>query len=482
MSASPRSALLLALVIWIGLLALTPATTLWDRDEPRFAQAAVEMLRSGDYLVPTFNGELRAQKPPLVYWLMTASMRLFGPSEFAARFWSPFGIAVAALATFAVGRRFWSARVGLVAMAVLALTPMAAIEGVLATADALLLASIATSVASIGALLQEPRVRVWRGLALGLTLGAGLLIKGPVALVLPIGIGAAAILLAGRAAPPRAALAATLAGASAIAVAIYAAWLIPASNATGGDIIRRGLVYENLDRALRPMEGHGTPWFAAPFYYPLVMAIAFAPWTWPLATGARRLVRSDGIRSLRCALLLAWIAVPTVAFTVAATKLPHYVFPVWPALSLVAAAALAGDTNAAWDHVRVRRYAGAAGATLAVVFAGAVAMDRFKPVPAIAAHVRAANAAGPLLTYGFDEPSLVFYTQRRVSPVAGDAARRAFVDAPHDAVVVASRDALAAAERTHGPLPLRELAAVRGWNVGNGTEVELVALLRRRER
>ena len=41
-----------------------------------------------DWVVPTFNGELRAHKPILLYWLMMTAYATFGVSEFAARFWS----------------------------------------------------------------------------------------------------------------------------------------------------------------------------------------------------------------------------------------------------------------------------------------------------------------------------------------------------------------------------------------------------------
>ena len=61
---------------------------LWDRDEPRNARCASEMLERSDWIVPTFNGELRTHKPVLLYWLMMSSFRLFGTTEFAARFWS----------------------------------------------------------------------------------------------------------------------------------------------------------------------------------------------------------------------------------------------------------------------------------------------------------------------------------------------------------------------------------------------------------
>ena len=51
------------------------ATSLWDRDEPRFAEAAREMVATGDYVVPHFHGAVRYDKPPLIYWLMAAAYR-----------------------------------------------------------------------------------------------------------------------------------------------------------------------------------------------------------------------------------------------------------------------------------------------------------------------------------------------------------------------------------------------------------------------
>ncbi len=61
------------------------APQLWDEDEPRNAACAREMLERGDWVVPTFNYELRTQKPVLLYWCMLASYSVFGVNEFAAR-------------------------------------------------------------------------------------------------------------------------------------------------------------------------------------------------------------------------------------------------------------------------------------------------------------------------------------------------------------------------------------------------------------
>src|SRR5579864_5535025 len=147
------AALALAGAILAVLLALASRTTLWDRDEPRFAQATVEMIASGDYLVPTFNGGLRADKPILAYWWMSLPVRLLGPTAVAARLWSAAAMAIATLLTFATARRLLPARAGLWAMAVMAASPLAIVEGQAATTDAVLLAAVTAAMACCAAAL-----------------------------------------------------------------------------------------------------------------------------------------------------------------------------------------------------------------------------------------------------------------------------------------------------------------------------------------
>ena len=57
-------------------------------DEAKNAEAAREMLESGDFIVPHFNYELRTDKPPLHYYFMAAGYKLFGVNAFGARFFS----------------------------------------------------------------------------------------------------------------------------------------------------------------------------------------------------------------------------------------------------------------------------------------------------------------------------------------------------------------------------------------------------------
>src|SRR5437867_5711825 len=66
-----------------------------EPDEGRYAEVGREMVASGDWLVPRFNGIEHLSKPPVTYWLIAASLKAFGVNEWAARL----PVAIAALAT-----------------------------------------------------------------------------------------------------------------------------------------------------------------------------------------------------------------------------------------------------------------------------------------------------------------------------------------------------------------------------------------------
>jgi 4-amino-4-deoxy-L-arabinose transferase-like glycosyltransferase len=85
---------------------------LFDDDESKNAECAREMLVRGDWVVPTFNEDLRPDKPILLYWLMLSAYRAFGVTEFAARFSSAVCGVGTCLLTFHIGRLLFSLKVG----------------------------------------------------------------------------------------------------------------------------------------------------------------------------------------------------------------------------------------------------------------------------------------------------------------------------------------------------------------------------------
>ncbi len=112
------------------------AAGLWDEDEALYGNCAREMVQRGDWVVPTHNGQLFAEKPPLMYWTMIAGFQLFGMNEFAARIGAAVLGAAAALVTYHLGRRLFSARIGFWAAIVLVSTIGFTISARAATVDA----------------------------------------------------------------------------------------------------------------------------------------------------------------------------------------------------------------------------------------------------------------------------------------------------------------------------------------------------------
>ena len=349
-----RLALALAVLVLIGHGFVATRSTLFDRDEPRFATATVEMVDSGQYLYPTFNGELRPDKPIMIYWLMSVPVRLFGPTELAVRFPSVLATACSCLLLYLIGKRLFSRRVGLWAIAVMVSTPLMLMIGTAATADGVLLATTTAAFVAL-ALWVSQVVSPWQTVLLSIALGAALLTKGPVGLAVPL-LAALAIAWFGRrgGVPAGGRFWLGLVVAVIVGTGIFLAWAIPANIATKGQFAEQGLGRHVLTRMFQPLEGHGGGFFVTlPFYF-VVVLVGFFPWTLHLPAGLSAALggRLGGARGR--AFLLGWIVPTFVLMSLLATKLPHYILGIWPALGLVVAATLdAADKDAL--NVRDRR-------------------------------------------------------------------------------------------------------------------------------
>jgi hypothetical protein len=104
----------------------------------------------------------------------------------------------------------------------------------------------------------------------------------------------------------------------------------------------------------------------------------------------------------------------------------------------------------------------------------APALDRLKPSPALAEAIRSQTEPSvPVVTYGYGEPSLVFYLAgRRVQSLPDDSALAEWARSGNG-VLVAPRDVHARFEARG----VRQLAAVGGYNFGNGKWVDLIVLI-----
>ena len=350
---------------------------LWDRDEPRNAGCALEMLTRGDWVTPVFNGELRSHKPVLLYWLMMSAYQLFGVGEFAARFWSATAGVGTALATYAIGRRLFGGVAGMWAGIAVATNLLVGIAGRAATPDSIVIffstLSIAVYVygtfAAPGELDKEamrpPRPQVpesyfpakwWQAALLYAVMGMGMLAKGPVGLVLPTAVIGMFILLMRL--PVREAEQRTIASrlvaclrpftprhflstcwsmrpvtAVVVSLMVAAPWYCWVAWRTDGEFLRGFFWEHNVGRAMQTMEGHA----GGPLFYPVSILIGFFPWSVfavPVLIDAVSRVRSADSSRVGYVLAACWVGVYVSAFSLAKTKLPSYVTPCIPGVAL----------------------------------------------------------------------------------------------------------------------------------------------------
>lgn len=347
---------------------------LWDRDEPRNAGCAAEMLAQGDWVVPTFNAELRTQKPALLYWFMMTAYGLFGVGEFAARFWSAvFGVGTV-MVTYHIGRRLFGSRAGLWAGLILASSLMFVVAGRAATPDSLLiffstlglLIYVLATFRPTGELRDTGRCSaVSRPVAAAMygLMGVAVLAKGPVGLVLPTAIIGMFLLIVRL--PERGASGSgegqvrrrwpmRLVGALRVfaprhflrtcwsmrpltalvmASAVALPWYIWVGLRTDGAWPTGFFMEHHVGRTVTPMEGHQ----GGPLYYFLAAAVGFFPWSVffvPVLIDLVLQVRRGDRRRAGLIFVACWVGVYIALFSIPRTKLPSYITPAYPALAL----------------------------------------------------------------------------------------------------------------------------------------------------
>lgn len=314
-------------VVALGAVALLPGTStlpLIDRDEPRFAEATRVMMTGGDWVVPHFNGELRLDKPPLTYWLMSVGYRVAGVGELGARLHSIVASLLVALCLAVAGRRWLGERVGLKAAVFWLLSLQVLLQSRLAVADMPMVLAV-TVACLLMAEAIERKLTLTEAAGFWLALGLGFLAKGPIALAVP-GLAFLLFRVALWRRPPAGGFRPLLG--VAVLLLVVAPWGVAALIETHGEVWRVGIGHHVLERGAAAFDGR-TP---VPLYYLLTALLSLFPWiafSGHAAAAARR--RWDARR----AFLVSWLIAPYLIFSFYATQLPHYVLPGFPAAMLL---------------------------------------------------------------------------------------------------------------------------------------------------
>jgi 4-amino-4-deoxy-L-arabinose transferase-like glycosyltransferase len=320
--------------------ALATQSSLWDRDEPLFARTACEMLQTGEWLLPTMNGKVFAHKPPFAFWAMAGSMALFGVNALAVRLPAVFSLAASGWLVFLMGKRLFSPTVGFWASAILMSSAMAMYLGSAAMLDTTLMAFICLAMWAHVEGIHHPK-RWWAYWpVLALAIGLSELTKHPVgmAVLAPATLLSTWMLRKERQIPKSYWLGLMLA--FAVGYGLYQAWFVPVQN-MAPDFAYESHGLHIVGRFFTAMEGHGANSLAGylallPIYLPVLIA-GFAPWTAFLPAGVLASIHGHvGGRSAQV-FIWTWVLPIFIIFSLAATKLPHYLLPVFPPLALLAA-------------------------------------------------------------------------------------------------------------------------------------------------
>ena len=131
-----RAGWLAWLVLVVAWFATTPLRPMLDPDEGRYAEIPREMLATGDWITPRFDGLKYFEKPPLQYWATAAAYSAAGLTEWSSRLWSV-GLAFGCLAlTFAWTGALYGRGAAHAALVALAVSPYFVVIGHLNLLDA----------------------------------------------------------------------------------------------------------------------------------------------------------------------------------------------------------------------------------------------------------------------------------------------------------------------------------------------------------
>lgn len=306
--------------------------TFWDPDEAHYAVSTHELLETGDWLAPTYNGEPFFDKPILFHQIQAISMLSLGQNELGAR--APSALAGVALvgATWWLGAALVSAEVGLIAALLLLTCPAVFALARYAILDMTFTAFLFTGAGllTVAAVRNRPGLQ-WAGY---LCLAMAVCVKGPVALAL---CGLAFLLSIAVSTSLRPRLLGLRWGVGLLIVAAVASpWFVYMYQRFGQAFVQGYSLNENLLLFAKPPYANQPGWT----FYLQIIAVGLLPWT-PVLMGRaydalRDIVTGRAVDPVETA-LWCWVVAVVGFFSASQFKLDHYVFPAAPALYLLVA-------------------------------------------------------------------------------------------------------------------------------------------------
>jgi 4-amino-4-deoxy-L-arabinose transferase-like glycosyltransferase len=328
--------------LWLG------ANSIWDANEAFYVDTPRQMVLSGDYVTPIFNGAERLNKPVLSYWVVAALYNLLGISVTTERIGIAIGVLGIVGMAFLIGRALRSTTTGVIAALIVATAPQVVMWGRRIFIDVYITLFMSIALACFVLAERHPEYRRRYLLLMYLAIGLGVLTKGPVGIVLPALTCAIWLAVERRWADVNRLM--ILPGLAIVLVTV-APWYVALVIQHGWAPVTGFFIGENLDRFTTSMQPDNREiWF----YVPVLFGGLF-PWAplvvVPLVTAWRRALgdHSPSQGAIR-RLLWIWIVAIVATFSLSQTKQDLYILPV-----TVAVAALVADRLVAREYGKTDR-------------------------------------------------------------------------------------------------------------------------------
>lgn len=306
---------------------------LFEPDEGRNAEVAREMLASGDLITPHFNSLTYLDKPVVYFWMVASSFRLWGVTEWAARFPSALMALGTMLLAWFLARRMFGDSTGLRAGIILATTPLAIAYARLVIFDMTLAFLVTVAMTSFWFAEESGYRRPWLEVLLFAAMGVATITKGPVGFLLPLLSIMLFQVLRGRFRELK-----KLRWGLGVLVFLAAAlpWFIAVS-VQNPEFPRYALWQESLQRFATGSTRRGGNFL----YYIPVYFLGFLPWSFFLFFAALnrwkrwRALRNEAHKPIL--FLFSWAVLIFVFFSISQSKLPGYFLPAVVPLAILMA-------------------------------------------------------------------------------------------------------------------------------------------------
>ena len=326
-----RDILLILFVLGIPFIQYLGALPLIDPDEGRYAEIPREMLERWDFITPTLNYVHYFEKPPLLYWLNAASMKVFGLNEFAARLPSALCGVATVLTTYIIARRLYDRRTAIISALILATSTGFVIQSRIILTDMLLTFCLTAALGAfiVAASQEKHRDKPAPWYLFYFFSALAVLAKGLIGIVFPAGIIFFYLLL-GRewSALKRMRLVSGLL----LFLAVAAPWFVAVS-LRNPEFARFFFIHEHFERFTSNVHGRSQPlWFFIP-----VLAGTMLPWSFFIPGALGRAWRSRHHEGLPGLFLLIWCVLIFLFFSKSGSKLVPYLLPIFPPLAIMIA-------------------------------------------------------------------------------------------------------------------------------------------------